>query len=544
MQSWNEYYPRPQLRRDSFISLNGEWLLNGSRITVPFPPESRAAEYQGELTELMTYERAFELPKGFYQGRQRVMLHFGAVDQKCHVYVNNQLAAQHEGGYLPFSADITDLLCLGDNELRVEAEDTLSHDYPYGKQRKDRGGMWYTPVSGIWQSVWLEAVPEKYIEKIRITPDLKGICLHVTTAEEKCTVEIDGVQTVIHANEDAYIAVENPHLWSPEDPHLYDLRITAGEDTVNSYFALRTVTIEDRAGVQRVCLNGQPIFMNGLLDQGYFVEGIYLPKLPEGYAQDIANMQELGFNLLRKHIKVEPEIFYYECDRRGMLVMQDMVNSGDYSFIRDTALPTAGLKWWPDLRPGDKARKQFFEKHCRDTLSHLHNHPCVIAYTIFNEGWGQYDSDRIYKMLKKLDPTRFYDSTSGWFHKKHSDVDSLHIYFRNARLKPKKRPMLLSECGGYTRAIEGHMFCGEGKYGYGKTDSEQALTDKIKEMYDIMVLPAIEKGLCGVIYTQVSDVEDEINGLYTFDRAVCKVNKAQMRALTDRICEKLHGNGK
>ena len=535
MQSWNEYYPRPQLRRNSFISLNGEWLLNGSRITVPFPPESRAAAYQGELNELMSYERAFELPRGFYQGRQRVMLHFGAVDQKCHVYVNNHLVIRHEGGYLPFSADITDDLCLGENQLRVEAEDTLSHDYPYGKQRKDRGGMWYTPVSGIWQSVWLEAVPEKHVESLKITSDMNGVTLNVKTMQENCTVTIEGVQHTIAANCDVHIAVENPHLWSPEDPYLYDLRITAGEDTVDSYFALRTVDIRDVNGVQRVCLNGKPIFMNGLLDQGYFVEGIYLPKSPEGYAQDIANMQQLGFNLLRKHIKIEPEIFYYECDRRGMLVMQDMVNSGDYSFFRDTALPTVGFKWWPDHRRGGQARKAFFEQHCRDTIAHLHNHPCVIAYTIFNEGWGQYDSDRIYKMLKEMDPTRFYDSTSGWFHKKHSDVDSLHIYFRNKVLKPGKRPMLLSECGGYTRAIEGHMFVGEGNYGYGKTDSEEALTEKIEEMYDVMVFPAIEKGLCGVIYTQVSDVEDEINGLYTFDRAVCKVNGARMRAIAEKI---------
>ena len=537
MQSWNEYYPRPQLRRESFLSLNGVWKLNGNDITVPFPPESQAAEYRGELSELMSYERTFDLPKGFCQGNQRVILHFGAVDQVCHVYVNNQLVIKHEGGYLPFSADITDQLCLGDNQLRVEAEDTLSHDYPYGKQRKDRGGMWYTPVSGIWQSVWLEAVARKHIREIKITPDTKGITLHVAADEEKCSVTADGKTFEIAANTDARIEVEQPHLWSPEDPYLYDMHITAGEDEVDSYFALREVSIRDVNGVQRVCLNGKPIFMNGLLDQGYFVEGIYLPMSPDAYAQDIENMQELGFNLLRKHIKIEPEIFYHECDRRGMLVMQDMVNAGDYKFFRDTVLPTAGFKWWPDWRPGDRARKEFFEKHCRETLRHLHNHPCVIAYTIFNEGWGQYDSDRIYTELKNLDPTRFYDSTSGWFHKKKSDVDSLHIYFRNAVLKPKKRPMLLSECGGYKREIEGHVFAQGGDYGYGKTDSEEALTEKIAEMYRIMVLPAVEKGLCGVIYTQVSDVEDEINGLYTYDRAICKVNKEKMRALGRQVME-------
>ena len=488
MQSWNEYYPRPQLRRESFLSLNGVWQLNGSDITVPFPPESKAAQYAGKMDENMSYERTFELPEGFHKGRERVLLHFGAVDQICHVYVNNQLVVRHEGGYLPFSADITDYLCLGENQLRVEAEDTLSHDYPYGKQRKDRGGMWYTPVSGIWQSVWLESVPEKYIEQIKITPDLNGVMIHVTTKEEKCTVTADGRQWEIAANTDVRLEIPHPRHWSPQQPYLYDMVITAGEDRVESYFALRTVTIEQINGVPRVCLNGNPIFMNGLLDQGYFVEGIYLPASPDGFDKDVENMQELGFNLLRKHIKVEPEAFYYACDKRGMLVMQDMVNSGDYSFFRDTALPTVGFKWWPDWRPGGKKRKEFFEKHCSDTLQHLYNHPCVIAYTIFNEGWGQYDSDRIYRRLKQLDPTRFYDSTSGWFAKKKSDVDSLHIYFRNAVLKPRKRPMLLSECGGYKRAIAGHVFA-DGDYGYGKTDSEEALTAKIEEMYRIMVLP-------------------------------------------------------
>jgi len=534
MQNWNEYYPRPQLRRESFLSLNGTWELNGKAITLPFPPESKASGYAGEVNGEMCYRRFFHLPEGFWHKGHQVILHFGAVDQVCSVQVNGRIVMHHEGGYLPFEADITDWLNLGENEIVVNATDTLSHDYPYGKQRKDRGGMWYTPVSGIWQSVWLECVPEKYIEEICIMPDTKGIFLCVESPEESCTVSIGGKQWEIATNCDVRLEIENPVCWSPENPHLYDMHITAGEDAVDSYFALRTVTIEEVDGVNRVCLNGKPIFMNGLLDQGYFVEGIYLPESPEGYAKDIENMQELGFNLLRKHIKIEPEIFYYECDRRGMLVMQDMVNAGDYHFFRDTVLPTARMQWWPDFRPGGKKRKQFFEQHCRDTQKHLHNHPCVIAYTIFNEGWGQYDADRIYTELKKNDPTRIYDSTSGWFRKKKSDVDSLHIYFRNAVLHPKKRPLLLSECGGYKRPIEGHMFASGGDYGYGKTDSEEALTAKIAEMYEIMVLPAVKKGLCGVIYTQVSDVEDEINGLYTYDRKVCKVNKEKMRQLGAR----------
>ena len=539
MAFWQQEYPRPQLRRDSFFNLNGEWELNGQRIVVPYPPEAPLSEYHGEVGDKLHYERRFTLPQGFYKEGQRVLLHFGAVDQTCEVFVNGVSVAKHEGGYLPFSADVTRCLRAGENELIVEAVDTLSHFYPYGKQRKDRGGMWYTPVSGIWQTVWMEAVPEKYIESIEMTPDMTGLNLTVNTQESEFTVEITlttGVyKKTFDAKKTARIDLENPWLWSPEEPHLYQISISAGADRVDSYFALRTVEIKDVNGTRRVCLNGKPIFMNGLLDQGYFQQGIYLPEAPKDYAQDVVNMQELGFNLLRKHIKVEPERFYYECDKRGMLVMQDMVNAGSYNFIRDTALPTAGLKWIPDRWPWGKKRKAFFEQHCLDIQRHLHNHPCVIAYTIFNEGWGQFDADRMYDVLKKNDPTRFYDATSGWFAQKRSDVDSLHIYFRNEVLKPKTRPMLLSECGGYTRAMEGHMFNPGRKYGYGKTDSEDALTDKIAEMYDIMVLPAIEKGLCGVIYTQVSDVEDEINGLYTYDREVCKVNKERMRALGDKV---------
>ena len=249
-------------------------------------------------------------------------------------------------------------------------------------------------------------------------------------------------------------------------------------------------------------------------------------------------MKNLGFNLLRKHIKIEPEIFYHACDRLGMLVMQDMVNSGGYNFILDTALPTIGIQRRPHL-PADPKRKAFFEKHSLETLRHLHNHPCIIAYTIFNEGWGQFEADRLYNVLKSADPTRFYDTASGWFIPQQTDVDSVHIYFRNKRLKPKNRPMLLSECGGYTRAIEGHLFNPDKQYGYGKAETAQALTEKFSQMYEEMVLPAIPQGLCGVVYTQLSDVEDEINGLYTYDRQVLKVETDQMKQCLQRAEKEL-----
>jgi len=540
---WMNEYPRPQLRRADWFNLNGEWLLNGMPLQVPFPPQSRISAYAGELGEELEYSRSFILPEGFGENK-RVRLHFGAVDQIADVFVNDVHAAHHEGGYLPFWADVTGALHPGENHLRVKAADTLSHDYPYGKQKKKRGGMWYTPVSGIWQTVWMEAVPENCIEGLRIEPDLKGIILTVHTAAQRCRIEIhDVLQTEIATNHPVRIDIPDPQLWTCERPHLYDFAISTENDRVESYFALRTIGIGEAGGRQRILLNGKPVFLNGVLDQGYFEDGIYLPASPGEYARDVQRMKSLGINLLRKHCKIEPEAFYHACDRMGMLVMQDMVNSGGYNFLLDTALPTIGLKFRPDrLRgPANTRRKQFFTQHALDTQAQLFNHPCVVAYTIFNEGWGQFDADRHYDLLKAADPSRIYDATSGWFAQKRSDVDSEHVYFRNKRLNCGKRPMLLSECGGYARAVPGHMFNENHKYGYGTTDSEAALTGKIEQMWREMVLPAILDGLCGVIYTQLSDVEDEINGLYTYDRAVCKADPVRLRSLAARAQAMLEG---
>ena len=522
--NWLNEYPRPQMRRNSFFCLNGEWTLDEQKVQVPYPPQSKLSGFEGEVKDMLTYVKLFKLPEGFLPEGWRLMLHFGAVDQIADVFFNGRPVVHHEGGYLPFSADVTPCVKPGENEMVVAVLDALDHDYPYGKQRKKRGGMWYTPVSGIWQTVWMEAVPEKRVESISITPDLTGITLNVASTYDTVEVDIPGVlHRCIPANEDVRLEVKQPHWWTAEDPHLYSLTMTAGEDRVESYFALRTVEVKDN----HILLNGEPVFLNGVLDQGYFTDGIYLPEDPAEYERDVQRMKSLGFNMLRKHIKLEPEAFYYACDRLGMLVLQDMVNSGPYSFLLDTALPTIGWLTRPLLPAGEK-RKQVFEQHCLDTQKHLHNHPCVIGYTIFNEGWGQHDTERLYKLLKENDPARFYDAASGWFIPKETDVDSVHVYFRNKALKPGQRPMLLSECGGYTRAIAGHLFQPDAQYGYGKTDSEQALTDKIIQMYEEMVKPAISRGLCGVVYTQLSDVEDEINGLYTYDRQVCKVETARL----------------
>lgn len=528
-----QVHPRPQQKRKLWHNLNGEWLLNGKALTVPFPPQSKLSDYEGDVPEQFLCEKRFTLPADFQ--KETVLLHFGAVDQIAEVSLNDQPLGRHEGGYLSFSFDISNCVKRdGENLLKVCVTDRLDQTYPYGKQTKKPGGMWYTPVSGIWQTVWLENVPKKHISSVKLDCDLNGVTVTVDGVDS-FTAEVDG-KTYEFSGKSGRIDMENPIHWTPDDPQLYPLILRSGEDEVESYFALREIKIEKYSGVSRVLLNGKPIFLHGVLDQGYYQDGIFLPHEPEEYDRDILRMKDLGFNLLRKHIKIEPDYFYYACDKFGMLVMQDMVNSGSYNFILDTAFPTIGLLKRPDnLAPAHSKRKDFFRQHMLDTLKHLHNHPSVIAYTIFNEGWGQFNSDDMYHLAKTADPSRLYDSTSGWFAQKCSDFDSPHIYFRSKKLNPRNRPLLLSECGGFAMAVEGHRFNPKKKYGYGTCQNSVELTERIMALYEKMIFPAIPDGCGGCIYTQLSDVEEEINGLYTYDRQVCKVEKEELRILSQSI---------
>ena len=548
-ESWREY-PRPQMRREQWVNLNEGWKLNGRAIRVPFPPQSLLSGYGRRVGSCLSYTKSFSAVRKPDGGR--TILHFGAVDQIAEVYLNGTLLGRHEGGYLPFSFDVTELL-QEENSLRVQVTDRLSHQYPYGKQRRRRGGMWYTPVSGIWQSVWMEQVPACYIRRLKITPGLREVQIEVEMSDgsqaagmmevalhtgENCRRPFAGGRITLNLAElvsesgQAY----RPRQWSWEDPYLYRAAVAAGEDRVETYFALRTVEIRTVEGVQRVCLNGKPVFLNGVLDQGYFCDGIFLPAEEAEYERDIQRMQELGIHMLRKHIKIEPECFYYYCDLHGMLVMQDMVNNGSYLFSRDTALPTLGMTRQKDTRRlGSRRRKEFFEVHMRETIEHLYNHPCIIAYTIFNEGWGQFDSDRLYEAARALDAGRLYDSTSGWFAQTRSDFDSLHIYFGDRRLKPGERPMLLSEFGGFSFAVPGHIYGKYSSYGYGECRDREELTQQIAARYEELLYDTVSQGVCGCVYTQLSDVEDEINGFYTYDRRVCKVDPQRMREIAERL---------
>ena len=532
-----QVYPRPQLKRDSYVNLNGIWELeaegNTMPVLVPFCPESRLSGIGHHFPEGedLVYRRSFTLPESFR--KDRVLLHFGAVDQIAEVFLNGVELGGHTGGYTAFTFDITDAL-REENVLEVGISDDLyDQSLPYGKQVRPekRGGMWYTPVSGIWQTVWLESVPENYIRDLDIRTTMEEATITVTPAMDGKVV-CQGKEHPLVCGK-AVIAPENPHLWSPEDPYLYEFVIETASDRVESYFALRTIEKKILHDIPRLCLNGKPYFFHGLLDQGYWPDGLFTPADPECYAQDILEMKKLGFNTLRKHIKVEPEEFYYQCDRLGMVVFQDMVNNGDYNFLRDTALPTAMIQRLPDKHMHkDKNTRRVFLETMEATVSQLKNHPCILYWTIFNEGWGQFDSESVYMKLKKMDSTRIIDATSGWFRQKKSDVDSRHIYFSPwSTLQPSDKPLVLSEFGGYACPVEGHLFNPDKAYGYKSCKSIAHFQSSVDALYRTKVLPAVRRGLCAAIITQVSDVEDEINGFLTYDRKVNKADPAQMEQI-------------
>ncbi len=534
-------YPRPQLKRDSYLCLNGYWdfsIRNNGEITyngkilVPFVPESRISGVNRatKKDDIIWYERKLTLPDGFNKGR--IILHIGACDQYGDLFINGKNVGW-VGGYLPSSSDITELLQGGENIIRIVARDELDTDIPYGKQTDKRGGMWYTNISGIWQTVWVESVPERYITDIKVTPDLNGVDIEILGGKDEKTVVL-GEKEYTFTGERLRIDIDDPIYWTPDEPHLYRFSVISGEDRVESYFGLRTVEIKEINGKKLICLNGKPIFMHGLLDQGYFPDGIFLPATPKGFEDDIVRMKQCGFNMLRKHIKLEPELFYYYCDIHGMLVWQDFINNGKYSFFIDTALPTVFLRKGISHKATER-RRGFFMDTAKGIIKSLYNHPSVVYYTIFNEGWGQFDADGCYDELKPLDKTRIFDTASGWFKAKKTDVESEHIYFKPIKLKKSERPIVLSEFGGYSHRVKGHIFNLTKNYGYRTFNDKAEYSNAIAKLYRNEIIPAIKNGLCASVYTQLSDVEDETNGLLTYDRRVLKVEAEEMQGLSNEL---------
>ena len=552
-------YPRPQLRRESFLNLNGVWdyAITASadapdawdgEIVVPFSPEAplSGAARGPAKDEYLHYRRVFSLPDGFR--RDRVLLHFGAVDQTAEVFVNGTSVVRHSGGYLPFSADITGALREGDNVLCVTVRDNADDDaFAYGKQRYKRGGMWYTAQSGIWQTVWLESVPEAYVKSLRITPefDHARVRLAVETAGGENTLiacdvhDADGSFVAASWAKDGVCVVPLPgfHAWTPDDPYLYTLRITCGDDRVESYFAMRKFSYVEHNGHRVFGLNNAPLFHNGLLDQGYYPDGLLTPPSDEAMVNDIETAKRCGFNMLRKHIKIEPLRWYYHCDRLGMIVWQDMVSGGQpYSFLHVSVLPTLGKVDLPDKNPkpygrGSVLSRARFRHEMADTVRHLYNCPCIALWTVFNEGWGQFDALHMAGELKKLDDTRFIDHASGWHDQGYGEMKSRHIYFRPVKLKNDGRALALTEYGGYILAVDGHRWTGK-TFGYRICRDAAALANDYRRLMLGQILPHMEaEGLTAAVYTQLTDVEEELNGLLTYDREVLKIPEETLREI-------------
>ena len=570
-------YPRPALRRDSCENLNGLWQYaitasaehpaawDGS-ILVPYSPEAEASGVGRTLQpgQWLHYHRFFAPPAG--EGG-RVLLHFGAVDHACAVQVNGHLVGGHRGGYWPFSFDITDQLNgTGRNSLWVAVQDpTGSGTQARGKQTLKPDGMFYPAQSGIWQTVWLERVPENYIQSLTITPDYDARTVTVKAHTAKpggaanlwAVVRAGGVTIAEDwgsddADRDGEVTLDIPpeHFfpWSPDTPFLYDLTVgtTQGPeedfDTVHSYFALRKWScVPDAHGVLRFCLNDQPILLNGLLDQGYWPKGLYTPPSDAAVERELSEVKALGFNLLRKHAKIEPQRWYYHCDRLGLIVWQDIVNGGSaynlwfVTYLTNVLQPL--LRRFPDgkaayslLSRAKPAGREEYAHELADTVQALRCHPCIACWVPFNEGWGQFDAGKAVQAIRTLDGTRLVDEASGWFDQGGGDVHSLHNYFYPLRIRPQKRTVALSEYGGIAWPMPGHEPPHK-TYGYGTAKDRQELTARYKKLQLKTVLPQLEKGLSALVYTQLTDVEDEVNGLFTYDRTAIKPDANAVRSV-------------
>ncbi len=540
-------YPRPQMRRKSYKNLNGWWeyaICRNSgepaeydgRILVPFSPEALLSGVGRQLLpdEYLWYRRNFHADKP--AGRSRLFLNFGAIDEEATVFLNGRKICDHSGGYLPFSAEITSAVLTGDNTLTVRVKDLSDTSWrSRGKQKLKPGGMFYTAQSGIWQTVWLEEVPEIYIRDLKITPlfDAESIEITVrTSAPVPVFITLGDRTAETRPDIPCRLPVPDMHAWSPEDPYLYSFSVNAGKDRVGSYFAMRKYSVgKDSRGISRLFLNNRPYFENGVLDQGYWSDGLYTAPSDEALIYDIKAMKNLGFNMLRKHIKIEPLRWYYHCDRLGMIVWQDIPNGGGRSLMTfllylPTALPFVTSHFpdnnYPLFSRTSREGRHVWLKECCETMQLLYNCPCIGLWTAFNEGWGQFDALKVAAKMKTWDPTRPVDHASGWYDQGGGDVRTVHNYFRNFRIETGRRPFCFSEYGGLSRHIDGHSYSTE-DFAYTRYDSRDSLRTAFRELME-KIAGLKEKGLAAAVYTQVSDVEEEVNGILTFDRKVNKLD--------------------
>ena len=595
-------YPRPQLKRTDYHCLNGVWeydilkspqtgetpdfppagfpgnFLPKGEIIVPYSPECALSEVRHILQpdEILLYRKQWSLTSEELQQlnnqNKRCILHFGAVDQEAVVYVNDREVLRHSGGYLPFHADITPYITDDTITIQVAVRDfTDTSYYSRGKQTLERGGMFYTPQSGIWQTVWYEWVPDRYIESLRITPHFEESMVELqihtnATINELCvrigapdadyreqdpnTIPTDLAPTSISlinhlvltgggcvTTLEIHFPDDDFEPWTPALPYLYPLHITADEDRVASYFAMRCFTIEDNdLDAPVFCLNHTPLFLHGVLDQGYWPESLMTPPADEAFVSDIQLAKSLGFNMIRKHIKIEPLRWYYHCDRLGMIVWQDMVNGGGkpkmpFVCYLPTALPFVNglIKDTADYGRFSRdslAGREFFKEECRETIDHLYNVPSLAVWVPFNEGWGQFAAAKIAENIAHQDPTRLVDHASGWFDQGAGDFCSVHNYFRKLKIKKQSyRGFCISEYGGYACLIPGHSSV-ERIYGYKKFENIDTLNAAYGKLIHEQLMPLVSRGLSGAVYTQLSDIEEEVNGLVSYDRKIVKIDTA------------------
>lgn len=564
-------YPRPQLARASYLNLNGRWeyAITGSdehptgfdgEILVPFSPEAALSGVDRQLLpgQHLWYRRTVRLPDGFAD--ERVLLHFGAVDQDCRVFVDGELVGGHSGGFLPFAIDVGSALSDGDEHvLTVDVVDVSDSSHrSRGKQALRRGGIWYTAQSGIWQTVWIESVPLRHVERLDIRPLLSDRAVEITVtgsaeAADAATAVVLRADGEIVATADGrtgrpiVLPIDDVREWSPEDPYLYDIEVRLGTDTVTSYVGMRSVAVErDSAGTPRLILNGRPYFHAGVLDQGYWPDGLLTAPSDDALIHDIRSMKELGFTMLRKHIKIESLRWYHHCDRLGMLVWQDMVNGGRRYNPAVITAPVLLPVRLDDRRHRafgrqDAAGREEFRAELDQTVLLLKNVPSVVVWVPFNEGWGQFDALDAVARIRAIDQDRVIDHASGWHDQGGGDLRSFHVYFR--RVRPGRswgrdgRAVVVSEYGGYSLRLAGHEFS-DREFGYRKLPTTQAFGDAFAKLHREEILPAIDVGLSGIVYTQLADVEDELNGLLTADRTVVKADAAIVRAVNRELAER------
>ena len=555
-------YPRPQLVRDRWINLNGLWeyaitpvdavpeKMDG-HILVPFAVESALSGVGRSVTEhdALWYEREFSVPKDW--AGSRIMLNFGAVDWKAEVYVNDELAGCHTGGYAPFSFDVTDLLLQGKtNSLKVKVTDgTDSWFQPRGKQVSEPEGIWYTAVTGIWQTVWMEPVSESYVKSFHSVADIDASVLNVyvdavLTEGDACEVVLMECGNVINKGRGTEVSLHVPQmkLWSPDSPYLYDVEVNivrdgAVVDRVSGYAAMREISYrKDASGHKRMYLNGEPLFQYGPLDQGWWPDGLYTAPSDEALVFDIQKTQDFGFNMIRKHVKVEPARWYWHCDRLGMLVWQDMPSIEDnHENVWGNRAYDTGTDY-----PVTQVGKYNYYKEWGEVIAAFKGFPCIVVWVPFNEGWGQFDTEDVVQFTRAQDPTRLINYASGGnFVHCSGDILDLHNYpHPEMYLYDKEYINVLGEYGGIGWPVEGHLWQPERNWGYVQFKSADEVLDTY-EKYAEMLIDLIDDGFAGAIYTQTTDVEIEVNGLMTYDRKVVKLDQERLHAINTKVIESM-----